>query len=358
MCFSAPANPTWSFRPSTRRTPALVVGAAANDQIRLLNVTAVLGIAEEETLPAGDHWTPATSQSVGEFSAVCYFFGRDVQQRQHIPVGLINASWGGTLIEAWMSEGSFRQLGGYDDELELMALNASDPAAAQARFAAQMQSWWAQNDPGVRASWFAPDFDDSGWSTITPAGFWEAAGASELEMFDGLAWYRTAFTLTAAQAAQGGQLVLGPADDIDATYLNGQVIGGTTGWDTPRTYTIAPGALRAGRNVLAAGVLDTGGGGGFWGPANEKVLRLADGTSVPLNGAWRYRISAPLSATPAPPQAPWGGPNGYSALYNGMIAPLGPHGLKVLGIKAKPTSTPREYQGLTAGWMADWRPRV
>ncbi len=220
-----------------------------------------------------------------------------------------------------------------------------------------MESWWSANDPGGRAGWYAPTFDDSAWSTITPDGTWENTGIRELSGFDGIAWYRTEFTLTAAQAAQGGQFTLGPVDDIDVTYLNGSVIGGISGWDQPRNYDVAPGVLHAGRNVLAVGALDTGGGGGLWGPASEKLLRLADGSAVPLTNPWRYHISAPLSEVTSPPQAPWGGPNAYSVLYNGMIAPLAPYGLSgVLWYQGEANAgAPADYARLLPGMMDDWR---
>ena len=48
-------------------------------------------------------WKPATPESVGEFTAVGYFFARDIHQRLGVPVGLIHSSWGGTPVESWMS---------------------------------------------------------------------------------------------------------------------------------------------------------------------------------------------------------------------------------------------------------------
>jgi sialate O-acetylesterase len=334
-----------------------VLDEADSDQLRLFDVSRRVASAPQETLAATDGWALADAQSVGDFSAVCYFFGRNLQRSQGVPIGLIHPSWGGTPVEAWMSEGAFRTLGGYEAQLALAALAARDPAAAGARFAQMLQQWWSVNDPGGRAGWQAVDLDDRDWGTLAPGGPWEDAGEPDLASFDGIAWYRTELTLTAAQAALGGRLALGPADDVDITYLNGQVIGGVSGWDTPRDYAVRPGALRVGRNVLAAAVLDTGGDGGFWGPAAGRVLHLSDGTRVPLTQRWRYRISAPLDQTAAPPQPSWGGPNAYSALYNSMIAPLGPYGLRgVLWYQGESNAgAPEEYGRLLPGLFADWR---
>jgi sialate O-acetylesterase len=78
---------------------------------------------------------------------------------------------------------------------------------------------------------------------------------------------------------------------------------------------------------------------------------------VPLSNPWRYQISAQLSDVTSPPQAPWGGPNAYSVLYNGMIAPLAPYGLSgVLWYQGEANAgAAREYGRLLPGMMHDWR---
>ncbi|HYK36010.1 sialate O-acetylesterase [Alloacidobacterium sp.] len=48
-------------------------------------------------------WTECNPQTAAEFSAVAYFFGRDINTREHVPIGLIDSTWGGTPVEAWMS---------------------------------------------------------------------------------------------------------------------------------------------------------------------------------------------------------------------------------------------------------------
>ncbi|MEO8403537.1 MAG: sialate O-acetylesterase, partial [Chitinophagaceae bacterium] len=61
-----------------------------------------------DDLPSGN-WKPAVSTDLLQFSAVAYFFAREIYNRYHIPIGLINASVGGTPIEAWISEEGFSQ---------------------------------------------------------------------------------------------------------------------------------------------------------------------------------------------------------------------------------------------------------
>lgn len=352
---SGQSNMEFETRVATNADTAL--GGASDEGLRLLNVTRRYAVSPQTMLSGGDHWQVAERESVSRFSAICYFFGRELRQREQIPIGLIAASWGGTIIEAWMSEGALTRLGGYEDGLAAAELARRDPVAAREHFTQSMNAWWAANDPGTSANWRAPDFDDSGWTTIAPEDFWESSGRSDLALFDGVAWYRTEFELSAAQAALGARLELGPADDIDATFVNGAQVGAMAGWDQPRVYEVAPGVLRAGRNVLASGVLDTGGGGGWWGPAEDKVLVLSDGTRVQLSGPWRYRVSAELAELAAAPRTPADGPNGYNALYNGMIAPLAPYGLRgALWYQGEANAgAPADYARSLPAFFADWR---
>ncbi len=52
---------------------------------------------------ADEIWTTCTPETAADFSAVAYFFGREIQQREKVPVGLIDSTWGGTPAEAWIS---------------------------------------------------------------------------------------------------------------------------------------------------------------------------------------------------------------------------------------------------------------
>jgi sialate O-acetylesterase len=195
-------------------------------------------------------------------------------------------------------------------------------------------AWWKAHDPGSAAmpAWSSPAYDDSAWDKIVPAGDWESWGVKTLADFDGTVWFRKTVTLSAAQAATqtrgAATLSLGPVDDVDSTWVNGKSVGALEGWDTPRVYTLPAGTLHEGANLIAVGVLDLGAGGGLWGPASAKTLKLSDGSTIALDTPWRYKISAPLRQTGAIPHAPWLPESGLSMLYNGMIAPLGPLGIK------------------------------
>lgn len=337
------------------------VANSADPQMRLLLVgRRSLPHVDETDLPAGSVWQAAGPTTTPNFGAACYFMGQELRRTQQVPIGLISASWGGSIIEDWLSESSLRRAGDYTEALDMLSAYAASPENGAAYWNRVSEQWWRANDPGLKGTipWSDARFDDSGWALAKPEGFWETSGPI-LGNYDGTGWYRTRVQLTRAQARGEAKISLGPIDDMDAVFINGHRIGGMQGWDTPRDYVVPAGVLRAGRNVIAVGVLDLGGGGGMWGPAEAKRLTLADGSDVSLADPWRFQTSAVMSSLPGPPRAPWIGGSGTTTLYNGMIAGLGPYALTGFAWYQgeSNTSDPEGYRRLLAGLMADWRAR-
>ena len=174
---------------------------SANDSIRHVTIP-----RSAATMPQDDfrplEWKVAGPKTTQDFSAVCYYFARELQQGNRVPQGLINSSWGGTRIETWLSSQALRQLGGNDAKLELLAQFASDRAAASARWGREWQQWWkSQTVTRGTEPWSAGRTGE--WKPA-PAKLaqWENWGVSELAEYDGMMWYRARVKLSAAQAKQ------------------------------------------------------------------------------------------------------------------------------------------------------------
>lgn len=333
------------------------IGVSANERIRLLSVDRKSSSAPLRDFITPVKWEAARPGTVDEFSAVCYFLGRDLQAASGVPQGLIHSSWGGSIIQAWMSTDMLTELGGYESARSLLAFHARSPEEAQRRWSATQQEWWSQHDPRHNGpDWRLLKFDDSSWLTTAANHIWEDDGNAEFSKFDGIAWYRYTVTLTREQAS-AGTLALGPIDDFDATWVNGVPVGANSAWNLPREYPLARGVLKPGKNVIAVAVLDSGGGGGLWGDPKQRMLRLASGETVPLDGAWRYRPASPLAQTGIPPRAPWGDSQGMSTLYNSMIAPLAGYTLRgVAWYQGESNaSESAEYARLLPALFQDWR---
>ena len=103
------------------------VNDANNARIRLFHIERFPSASPRERFGAGAHWEVTSPRSVREFSAVCYFFGRDLQPAVGVPIGLIESSWGGSLIQAWIGPRRMRRIGGYDRYLDLLPLYERSP---------------------------------------------------------------------------------------------------------------------------------------------------------------------------------------------------------------------------------------
>jgi len=77
------------------------IASATKPQIRLLLVEHKTANFPQQEVNGS--WTLCTPETAKDFSAVAYFFGREIQQKEHVPIGLIDSTWGGTPVEAWAS---------------------------------------------------------------------------------------------------------------------------------------------------------------------------------------------------------------------------------------------------------------
>lgn len=328
--------------------------SAADPNIRLFQTGRTSLPTPTTALPQEAAWRAATPESANNFSAACFFMGREIKKTTGAPIGLIDATWGGSVVQDWISREGLAALGDYDEGLAVLADYARSPDVGVAHWSAMLARWAAKAEPQA-ATWSRPDFDDRDWKTMPAEQFWETNPG--LETFDGTIWLRASITLTDKQARQGATLSLGPIDDLDTTFVNGREVGSSQGWDRPRAYRIAPGLLKAGANVVAVRAIDTSGGGGAWGPAAQKGLKFDDGSFAPLGASWRYKVSTTIAQSGLPPTAPWVGTSGLSTLRNGMIAPLVPYGLKGVAWYQGEANVaePAAYGRLMPALVADWR---
>ena len=271
------------FRVSEGRNAPQEIASAHDSLIREFKVPNSWSNSPEDDLLGGS-WAPADPQHAGSFSAVAYFFARDLRKSEHVPIGIVNTTWGGSAIEAWLSRAA-------------QHLTDSAWAARQRAEAAHMSAvrdslrekigGMPTIDAGLvngRALWADPMLDDGAWADVHVPAYWEDQGYPSM---DGVAWYRLAIDLDSSRASQGATLTMQAIDDDDITWMNGAEIGRTNGYNVRRAYRIPAGALHAGRNVLAVRVADGGGGGGINAPV---TLSFGDGDTRSLAGTWKFKV--------------------------------------------------------------------
>ena len=332
-------------------------------QIRLFTVKKDVAM-EPRATPTGT-WDVCTPQTVAMggwngFSAVGYFFGRDLYNNLKVPIGLIHTSWGGTPAEAWTSAEALEQkLPEYTPAVEQMAEARTRMARGERPYPAMMADWYIANDPGTAQVWNGMNFSDANWPTMNLPGAWEQSGVPELAAFDGVVWYRRTVELSEGEEGRQCVLHLGTVDDRDTTWVNGRLVGAKDAATDDRSYALPLGALRTGKNEIVVRVLDTGGAGGFTGKPDQMYLEVTDGRKIPLNGAWKYKIGVPLNQAKPLPAPVVSNPNYPTVLYNGMIAPLLGYGIKGAIWYQGESNAGKAYQyrTLLPTMITDWRSR-
>jgi sialate O-acetylesterase len=328
-----------------------VIQSAKDTKIRHFKVPRTSSYTPEKTL-AGGHWEVATPESVSQFTAVGYFFAQHLRKEINVPIGLLNTSWGGSRIEPWMRA----EVLGMDPAHTAAELKRQEEKRVEALKEAleKLIGSLPEEDLGMRgdvAIWAKPDFDDSKWALMKLPSLWESEGLTGL---DGVVWFRKVFHLNETQMKDGVTLQLGPIDDSDITWVNGNWVGGMTQqYNVPRIYRIDSSHLKKGKNVISVRVHDTGGGGGIYGTASEMFVKTSD-TTIPLDGIWKMKVGE-VSFTS-------GGGNVNqmpTLLYNKMIRPLIPFPVKgAIWYQGESNASPEHayaYRKLFKDLIVDWR---
>jgi sialate O-acetylesterase len=299
------------------------IASANNGNIRHFWIPTMTDLqGPHDDLPTG-YWKPATAQDVLQFSAVAYFFAKKIYDRYKVPIGLINASVGGTPIQAWTSEEGLASFPDINSLIQKNKDTAYTNGFARKALAANANRP-ASQDKGLTGSqtWFDVNYQPTGWRTINIPGYWEDQGVRDL---DGVVWYRREIIVPASMVNVPAKLALGRIVDADMVYVNGKQVG-NTGYQYPqRRYALAPGILQAGKNIIVVRVTNNSGKGGF---VPDKPYYISAGQdTLDLKGTWQYKVGEVFI-----PQV--GGGAGFSAqnsptaLYNSMLAPATPYTIK------------------------------
>ncbi len=330
--------------------------ASANyPQIRQYYVPQVIADTPQDSV--NGTWTVCTPDTVIDFTAVGYFFGRDLHKELNVPIGLIHSSWGGTVAEAWMSRQALEAFGDFDEFAKLLKLNETNPDKVEKIYNASLRDWYANNDPGSASGLQLPDTVADDLPTMALPNAWESQGH---EGFDGLFWFRKSFDLPKGWEGKDLVIYLSAIDDQETTWVNGKKIGEMAGWDTLRRYPIPAEILKATNNLIAIRVFDGGWDGGIWNTELPFKIVLAEDEeagSISLAGDWFYKKSTPLEKLSPMPQSRWLSPNTPTFLFNSMINPLLPYAIKGAIFYQGESNAGRttQYRTLLPALIQDWR---
>jgi sialate O-acetylesterase len=333
------------------RYPDLIANSA-NPYIREFWVPNTYVFTAPQDDVTGGIWEEANPQTVPHFTAVGYFFAKELYQKYHVTIGLIKSCVGGSPAQAWLSGDALKQFPGYRAVANQYKNAAYLDSVKKA--GTTIANSWNENiklhDEGLTGSkpWFDNGYDASAWATLQLPGYWDNQG---LKNTNGVVWLRKEIDVPASLAGQPAQLWLGRVIDQDFAYVNGVFVG-TTGYQyPPRRYPVAAGVLKAGKNVIVVRLISNSGLGGF---VPDKPYQLHVGNQIiDLQGAWQYKLgyqSKPMASSTTIAYQPVG-------LYNGMIAPLLNYKIKgVIWYQGESnTAIPTEYHALFTNLINDWR---
>ena len=330
-------------------------------------------------------WNECSPNAVASFSAVGYFFGRELYEKLHVPIGLIMSVWGGTKIQPWISARYLSELPDYRPIAQKIANGAGLIAA---------QKMWIHAHPVINTAKRNPDsmyvglnfgdaslseknYDDSTWKTMKLPVYWQMTSAG---MFNGAVWFRKKVRIPKSWVGSALVLHLGPIDDMDETWVDGTKVGGylTTGYYAdPRVYDVPAEIVTDTSLTIAVRVLDIGGFGGIWGDGVKMKINPKSDTAqtIPLSGDWKYMpvaeyvnskfyVYGPDGDFYKRPRLPFVFDyDSPTVLFNGMIAPIIPYHIRgVIWYQGESNSgAPSDYNNykylfplLIKNWRADW----
>lgn len=334
-------------------TYAKDIAEANNPQIRQFLISTLTNLqGPQNNLPTG-YWKPAVGEEVRPFSAVAYFFAKQLFEKFKVPIGIINASVGGTPIEAWTSEEGLKDFSSLTSTIkknkDTAYINSFNRRPAAGNPIAQ------NTDAGITGEkkWFDETYIPKGWKNINIPGYWEDQGIKDL---NGVVWYRREIDVPASMISKPAKVFLGRIIDADELYINGKKIGNTTYQYPQRRYTVPNDVLKAGKNIFVIRVTNTNGKGGF---VPDKPYCIFSGTdTVDLKGTWQYKVGDVFI-----PRGGFGGGGGIAAqnqpaaLYNAMVAPVINYTIKGFVWYQGESNSGRaaEYTKLQPAQIVDWR---
>lgn len=305
----------------------------------------------------GGRWLPATGDNVNRFSAAAYFFALSVNKQERVAIGIINASWGGTPIESWISEEGYKsfpeiakQVKRLSDTAYINQMNRNNAENSRVQAARTDKKY----DEGLidNPKWYESAYTPNGWKDIMVPGFWSGQG---LNNFSGVLWYRKEFNVVPSAANQRAKLYFGRINDNDEVYINGQLAGRTGGQYANRMYALKQNLLVTGKNVIVARISNNASALGGFVPDKPYFITIGTDT-IQLTGKWQYKVGQAYA--PAKQAL-----EGYSAanqptlLYNTMVAPVANYAVKgALWYQGESNVTKaKEYELLLKELIANWR---
>jgi len=202
-------------------------------------------------------WTVAGPATSGEFTAIGYYFGKELQQARQQPVGIVHASNGGTFIEPWTPVDALNRIEDFRAPIAAIEKSATNYPIAKAKFAKDFAAWLKAHDredkpcPNIN-EYAAVNTSTAGWTTLPLPTKAPVPGFPST----GVYWIRRDFDVSAIVAHQGFKIMIGALGGYWQVYWNGKLLTETTyaqmpGKDFACYFAVPPETILTGKNTLA-----------------------------------------------------------------------------------------------------------
>ena len=322
-----------------------------HDKIKLFNVKRSMSGIPTKELDPKNKWTTCNSKTTKNFSAVAYYFARELYKRLEVPIGLIHSSWGGSSIESWMSADDFSNDKSKHELLQKIKTLDLNKLEQEYKVAEKKYNLYLDEaDLGTKQNWQSVNYDYSTWKNIQLPNVWRN---TNLKNRVGVVWVSKSIFLTAEDASNDLLLSFGLIDNEDITYFNGYKIGSIKKNDISRKYIVSKELLKKGKNVITVRIKNPLDIGGFRSGKDSLYLQTIS-AKISLAGTWKYRVGTNEINQPPDRVHPKYLP---SSLYNAMLYPF--FDFKIRGViwyqGESNVSNPNEYSKLFPKMIQDWR---
>lgn len=329
------------------------VNGYENNSIRYVKVPYSYDFSEKQDDVKTVSWKAMNKEKFMGYSAICYFFSRIMQEKTGVPVGIINSSWGGTPVEAWISEEGLKDFPAYINQKAMYEDN--ELVALIKKMENERGNAWRnqlyRSDAGIHSDipWYSEKLDDSEWEKVDMfSSEWASLNGRPI---NGTHWFRKDFDIPESWNISDAVLRLGCIVDADSVFVNGHFVGSVSYQYPPRIYTVPSELLKHGKNQITIRLFSNGGYPSF---VQDKPYKLICGDNeVDLTGIWKHKTGSVMPSAPSST----GFQNVPVGLYNGMIFPLRNYKFKGIVWYQGESNVGRwnEYSSLLSAMIADWR---
>lgn len=304
------------------------IAAADFPNIRLMHLkkSASNTPEEEPQLYDKEQWQECSPATISRFSAAAYFFAKNIYTRHHIPIGLIQATYGGTVAEGWVSKTSLKTMPEFTTAVHKIEMHSQKEIMQE--YNSKLQHWLPEvdgRDSGYqqhRPVWAGNNIDVSSWHQMTLPAYFDEAGLPE---FYGVVWFKKKIIVSKKDENKELKINIGSVGDEDITFFNGEEIGRTK-ISGKRIYNVPSKLVQKGENFLTVRLLVYRKYANIYGEQERFSITTASGGTMSLAGNWYYKIGY-TDSLKLPPDEP-NEPNRPTVLFNSMINPIIPYSIR------------------------------